>query len=65
MKFRTRVNILTGGAKFNFGSSRVYWTVGLLVFLELANTLLIGSPLNLAITFPEVVYVFFLLFVKK
>lgn len=65
MKFRARVNILTGGAKFNFESSRVYWTVGLLVFLELANMLFIGSPLNLALTFPEVVYVFFLLFVKN
>lgn len=56
---------MTGVARFNFKNNRIYFIVGFLVLLELANMLFVGSPLNLAIAFPEVIYVLFILFVKN
>ncbi len=56
---------MTDVERLNFKSNRIYVIVWLLVFLELANMLFVGSLLNLIIAFPEVIFVLFILFVKN
>ncbi len=55
---------MTGIRKNQFESRRVYFIVGILILLELANMIFMGSLLNLLITFPQVFYVLYLLFIK-